>query len=495
MQNATFVGSMLEQALRKAISTRWSNPMEAFQALAEERTGVLTLGQLQKAIKELVGMEATKWAVQQLMTRIDSNCDGDIDVDEWLAFMPATDLVKSIKSVQENSTVGEAPVVLALRKAVAKRWPLASAAFKDNDADGNGILDFSELQTAVESLLGPQSLEAMQHIMSLMDTNGDGQIGMDEWLDFMHKPSAPGDPVRFEDLEHSFREAVAIHWPDSLAAFKEIDIDGNGTLQVEELQNAVECLLGKGPPAAVQQLMTKIDTNGDGDVAVDEWCTFMDTGVGRAPVRTDGQPTPVPSAVAPAPPKPASVAAAPAPPVAAPSKTKHHKQSPHKSPRKPRAAQPQSLDWLPGAPSPRAKERRPDLASPRTPPGPPLTLNDATSMPPLATSPRMSYVTAGSSPRRVKDVPEDFDEDKAIVALSVLKERIELKFMDLRAAFLAVDEKKKGKIDRWKLAQFLKKKFDLQWNRREMEWLAEQYDPDGDGMVSLQDFMTVMQTA
>ena len=30
---------------------------------------------------------------------------------------------------------------------------------------------------------------------------------------------------------------------------------------------------------------------------------------------------------------------------------------------------------------------------------------------------------------------------------------------------------------------------------REMEWLAEQYDPDGDGLVSLQDFMTVMQTA
>ena len=53
----------------------------------------------QKAIKELVGMEATKWAVQQLMARIDSNGDGEIGVDEWLAFMPATELEKSVKSV------------------------------------------------------------------------------------------------------------------------------------------------------------------------------------------------------------------------------------------------------------------------------------------------------------------------------------------------------------------------------------------------------------
>ena len=93
-------------------------------------------------------------------------------------------------------------------------------------------------QTVVESLLGTQSLEAMQQIMSHIDTNGDGDIGMDEWLAFMHKPDGLGDPVSFEDLEQSFREAVANRWHDSSAAFKEIDFDGNGTLQLEELQVA-----------------------------------------------------------------------------------------------------------------------------------------------------------------------------------------------------------------------------------------------------------------
>ena len=60
--------------------------------------------------------------------------------------------------------------------------------------------------------------------MSRMDTDGDGGVQIDEWLAFMQKH------------ELAFRKAVNARWPDAAAAFKALDSDGNGSLEVEELQ-------------------------------------------------------------------------------------------------------------------------------------------------------------------------------------------------------------------------------------------------------------------
>ena len=79
-------------------------------------------------------------------------------------------------------------------------------------------------QDAVETLMGPESKEAVQQLMSRMDTDGDGGVQIDEWLAFMQKH------------ELAFRKAVNARWPDAAAAFKALDSDGNGSLEVEELQ-------------------------------------------------------------------------------------------------------------------------------------------------------------------------------------------------------------------------------------------------------------------
>ena len=62
--------------------------------------------------------------------------------------------------------------------------------------------------------------------MFCMDTNEDGSIGVDEWLAFMQKLG----------LEYTFRKAVATRWSDPVVAFKVLDVDGDGSLQLEELQ-------------------------------------------------------------------------------------------------------------------------------------------------------------------------------------------------------------------------------------------------------------------
>ena len=61
-------------------------------------------------------------------------------------------------------------------------------------------------------------------LWSKIDVNGDGSVELDEWLTFMQK------------LELALRRAVAACSSDPAEAFNVMDVDGNGTLDIEELQ-------------------------------------------------------------------------------------------------------------------------------------------------------------------------------------------------------------------------------------------------------------------
>lgn len=67
------------------------------------------------------------------------------------------------------------------------------AKFREADADGSGFLSASELWTALKTMDPGAELEDVVTLMSELDVDGDGQLGVDEFVALL----SCGDQVQF----------------------------------------------------------------------------------------------------------------------------------------------------------------------------------------------------------------------------------------------------------------------------------------------------------
>jgi hypothetical protein len=100
---------------------------------------------------------------------------------------------------QDRSAVKTgAPAVVAPLDSLA-------AAFKRFDTDGNGFLDAAELKAAFEAAGQPASDETIKHSFSLLDSNGDGKVSLDEFRAMADQNLMPSlAQFSMQDLGHVF---------------------------------------------------------------------------------------------------------------------------------------------------------------------------------------------------------------------------------------------------------------------------------------------------
>ncbi|WP_294225990.1 EF-hand domain-containing protein [uncultured Shimia sp.] len=119
----------------------------------------------------------------------------------------------------------------------------AAERFAGIDVDGDGVITKEELTAFAESKGNDRMVKKLDHMMSRMDANGDGQLSVDEM-----KPK--GD-----------RTAKML---------EKFDTDGDGKISKAEFDAAQAARAGKRSERKAE-MFKALDTNGDGSISQEEW--------------------------------------------------------------------------------------------------------------------------------------------------------------------------------------------------------------------------------
>eukprot|EP00475_Leptophrys_vorax_P033590 TRINITY_DN5303_c0_g1_i1.p2 TRINITY_DN5303_c0_g1~~TRINITY_DN5303_c0_g1_i1.p2 ORF type:complete len:171 (+),score=28.54 TRINITY_DN5303_c0_g1_i1:141-653(+) len=146
----------------------------------------------------------------------------------------------------------------------------ALQAFRLLDVNGDGKISRQELFQVAERLgLSVDGALDVEGTMSEADSDGDGMIDFEEFLNSSLTRSCGCSSGRMDG-------GCAEEDTDLRRAFELFDKDGNGTITVEELQQAMRMLSGESMTTdACRQMISRVDINGDGRVDFAEFKNMM----------------------------------------------------------------------------------------------------------------------------------------------------------------------------------------------------------------------------
>ena len=216
---------------------------------------------------------------QQEVTAIfsigDTNNDGEIDVEEFIAVMCPS----------------ATAVVFKISQSV-KGKEGAAAVFKQMDINGDGLISKQEMSSAMVggSKLSKSEVDA---IFKLGDVNGDGEIDMEEFLAVMvpSVTSVSASSSSFSQTtvtKSSFTKTTVSSSSctsvgmtfgsvsDAREAFQRFDINGDGVMDREEMRQMMNFASGKKvSDGEVEALFKAGDLDGDGQVDMHEFIRLM----------------------------------------------------------------------------------------------------------------------------------------------------------------------------------------------------------------------------
>ena len=135
--------------------------------------------------------------------------------------------------------------------------------FREIDRDGSGFIDPTELKEMSIRLGNPLSDKQLKEVFRTIDTNKDGKISADEFVEWVKDEQTKNDVKRYF---HSTARVL----------FEEIDTDGSGFLDQEELMDVTIRLGEVFTEKEIKQLFKEMDTNKDGKVDIEEFIKWMD---------------------------------------------------------------------------------------------------------------------------------------------------------------------------------------------------------------------------
>jgi len=132
-------------------------------------------------------------------------------------------------------------------------------AFSLFDKDGSGTICMTELGSVMRAVGQNPTQQELEDIMNKADLDKSGSLTYDEYLNIINSYS-----LGKSDVEIQLRQAFLV-----------FDRDKTGFLNRKELQ---EVLCGMGEPLSLNEteyVMSKIDTDKDGQIDVDEFVAFL----------------------------------------------------------------------------------------------------------------------------------------------------------------------------------------------------------------------------
>lgn len=142
------------------------------------------------------------------------------------------------------------PSNLATEIELREQLQVAARAFTDADIDGSGALNFDEITRLCSEMGLPLDGDEEEYLLK-MDKNDSGQLDLDEWLEWwISRVSHMPNPLKQQ-------EAIAMN------TFMKLDKDGNGTLDIKELENLVLALGASFTEEELRDAMAELDVDGN----------------------------------------------------------------------------------------------------------------------------------------------------------------------------------------------------------------------------------------
>ncbi|KAF8036617.1 hypothetical protein BT93_C2366 [Corymbia citriodora subsp. variegata] len=192
------------------------------------------------------------------------------------------------KSDGAAATVMEAPRMLQQQKKEEEERPAMSAermaelrrVFATFDKNGDGLITMEELRESLRGLQICVSDADVEEAVAGSDSNGDGRIDLDEFCGFLESMSAIGKATVDGGGDCSGGDGEGGEEAELKEAFDVFDRDRDGVITVEELGRVLSSLgMSEGKRAeACEEMIRKVDVDGDGMVNFDEFKRMMKGG-------------------------------------------------------------------------------------------------------------------------------------------------------------------------------------------------------------------------
>lgn len=131
--------------------------------------------------------------------------------------------------------------------------------FMNMDTDKSGTITYDELKTGLARLGSKLSESEVRQLMDAADVDGNGSI---DYIEFITATMHRHKLEREEDL---------------YKAFQHFDTDGSGFITRDELESAMK-KYGMGDEATIKEIISEVDTDNDGKINYEEFCTMMRSG-------------------------------------------------------------------------------------------------------------------------------------------------------------------------------------------------------------------------
>ncbi|KAF5944278.1 hypothetical protein HYC85_018355 [Camellia sinensis] len=135
--------------------------------------------------------------------------------------------------------------------------------FRNIDTDKSGTITYEELKTGLARLGSKLSETEVKQLMEAADVDGNGTI---DYLEFI---TATMHRHKLEKDEHLYK------------AFQYFDTDSSGFITRDELETAMK-QYGMGDDATIKEIISEVDTDNDGRINYEEFCTMMRSGAPQA---------------------------------------------------------------------------------------------------------------------------------------------------------------------------------------------------------------------
>jgi Ca2+-binding EF-hand superfamily protein len=136
-----------------------------------------------------------------------------------------------------------------------------------------------EVSEEVKALIPEKKLTSIIQTFTQLDSNQDGKIEIDEYLNFALAKEKIRLTKKFEAVDTDkdgyvdFEEFMVVAEPifGILKKFRELDLDQNGLLSLEEVINITDRLVLPLNTEQIKTIMKQVDRDGDGEISYYEY--------------------------------------------------------------------------------------------------------------------------------------------------------------------------------------------------------------------------------